>query len=310
MIEREDVEVPAPTPGMAVVRQRAIGLNFIDTYHRSGLYPLDLPSGLGSEAAGVVEAVGEGVVGVRPGDRVAYAGGPIGAYATVRAIPADVLIPLPDAIDDRLAAAVLLKGLTVDMLVGACARVQAGDCVLVHAAAGGVGTLLIPWLEAIGATVVAHAGSAEKAARARKSGADHAFSCSFDQLAQQVRSATGGAGVDVVFDGVGKASWDASIASLRRRGLMVSFGNASGAVAPIAPLMLSRAGSLFLTRPTLYDYTATIEERQAAAQRLFARLTDGTLPIDIGPTYALADAAEAHRALEGRRTTGSTILLP
>jgi NADPH2:quinone reductase len=309
-IEREAVGPLRPAAGEAVVRHSAIGLNFIDTYHRSGLYPLDLPSGLGSEAAGIVEAIGDGVTGLEIGDRVAYAGGPLGAYATVRTIPAEILTRLPDTIDDRTAAAVLLKGLTADMLVGACARIAPGQSVLVHAAAGGVGALLVPWLKAIGATVIAHAGSEEKAARARAAGADHALSCPFDALAAAVRQATGGTGVDVVLDGVGKASWDASLASLRPRGLMVSFGNASGAVPPVEPLALSRGGSLFLTRPTLFHYLATPAERAAATRRLFALIEAGTLPVEIGQTFALAEAAEAHRALESRNTTGSTVLLP
>lgn len=310
VIEREAVGDLVPGPGEAVVRHGAIGLNFIDTYRRSGLYPIELPAGLGSEAAGVVEAIGEGVTTVAPGDRVAYATGPLGAYATVRTMPADVLVRLPDAIDDRTAAAVMLKGLTADMLIGPCGKVQAGQTVLVHSAAGGVGALAVPWLKAIGATVIAHAGTAEKAAKAQAAGAEHALSCPFEQLADAARDLTGGRGVDAVFDGVGQASWEASLGSLARRGLMISFGNASGAVPPVAPLVLSRHGSLFLTRPTLFDYIATPDERDAAVERLFAMLVSGRLPVEIGQTFALADAAEAHRALESRRTTGSTVLLP
>jgi NADPH:quinone reductase len=310
VLDREAIDTPRAAPGEVVVRHGAIGLNFIDTYHRGGLYPTTLPSGLGTEAAGVVEAVGENVDGIAPGDRVAYAGGPLGAYATVRALPAHLLIKLPDAIDDRTAAASLLKGLTADMLAGPCAKVQAGQTVLVHSAAGGVGSFLVPWLKAIGARVVAHAGSTEKAARAKAAGADHALSCPFDTLVQEVRAITDGAGVHVVFDGVGQASWDASIGALAKRGLMVSFGNASGAVAPIAPLALARAGSLFLTRPTLFDYIATPEERDAATGRLFAMLASGTIAADIGQTFPLSEAADAHRALEARSTTGSTLLIP
>lgn len=307
-IEREPIAPPRPGPGEAVLRHRAMGVNFIDTYHRRGLYPLELPSGLGGEAVGVVEAVGAGVDAVRPGDRVGYAGGPPGAYATVRAIAADQLVPLPAAVDDRAAAAALLKGLTVDMLVGACARVEPGQTVLVHAAAGGVGSLLVPWLRAIGARVIAHAGTAEKAAKAEALGADRALSCAMTELTRQVRGLTNGRGVEVVMDGVGQASWDASLGSLARRGLLVSYGNASGAVPPVAPLALMRAGSVFLTRPTLYDYLDTAERRRAAAGRLFARLADGSVPVGIGRAFPLDQAADAHRALEARATTGSTIL--
>jgi NADPH:quinone reductase len=309
VIEREPIGSLSPGAGEVVVRHGAIGLNFIDTYQRGGLYPTELPTGLGTEGAGVVEQVGEGVADWREGDRVAYAIGPLGAYASARTMPADVLVRLPASVTDQTAAAVMLKGLTVDMLVGPCAKVQPGQSVLVHAAAGGIGTLLVPWLKAIGATVIAHAGSRAKAEKARAAGADHALDCGFDVLAEQVRTVTDG-GVDVVFDGVGKASWDASIGALKRRGLMVSFGNASGAVPPVEPLALSRAGSLYLTRPTLFAYLVTQDERETAAARLFAMLASGRIPVEIGQTFALADAADAHRALEARQTTGSTVLLP
>jgi NADPH:quinone reductase len=310
VIERESIEVPDPGEGEIRVRHGAIGLNFIDTYHRIGLYPIDLPSGLGREAAGVVEAVGPGVDGIRPGDRIGYADGPSGSYATVRLLPAHLAIRLPGDVDDRTAAAALLKGLTADMLVGPCGRVHGGQTILVHAAAGGVGSLLVPWLKAVGAVVIAHAGSDEKAAKARAAGADHALSCPFDVLPDAVRDITGGRGVDTVMDGVGKASWAASLASLRPRGLMISYGNASGAVPPFDPLTLTRGGSLFVTRPTLSHYLATPEERAAASERLFAMLASGTVAVEIGQTFALSDASDAHRALEARKTTGSTILLP
>jgi NADPH2:quinone reductase len=310
VLEREEITVPTPGPGEAVVRHHAVGLNFIDTYQRSGLYKVDLPSGLGSEAAGIIEAVGEGVTNVRPGDRVAYATTPLGAYSTVRAAPANLLLALPDAIDFETAAAVTLKGLTADMLVGACGKVEAGQWVLVHAAAGGVGSLLVPWIKALGAHVVAHAGSPEKAAKAKALGADEALSCPFDELAGKVKALTDGRGVHTVLDGVGKVSFDASLAALRPRGLMVTYGNASGAVAPFEPLALSRGGSLFLTRPTLFHYIATPEERDAAAERLFAMVASGKLPVEIGQTFPLDRAADAHRAIEGRATTGSTVLLP
>lgn len=309
VIEREAIQVPTPAPGEAVVRHTAIGLNFIDTYQRGGLYEVPLPSGLGNEAAGVVEAIGEGVTSVSVGDRVAYAGGLPDAYSTIRAISADLLFKLPEPIDDRTAAAMMLKGLTADMLVGPCAQVRPGQTVLVHSAAGGVGSLLVPWLKAVGAEVIAHAGSADKAERAKAAGADHALSCPFDALPAAVKRLTG-QGADVVLDGVGKASWEASLASLRPRGLMVSYGNASGAVPPVPPLALSRGGSLFLTRPTLYHYIATPEERTASAARLFEMVGSGKVPVAIGQSFPLGQAAEAHRALEERRTTGSTILVP
>jgi NADPH2:quinone reductase len=310
VLEREDIAAPTPGPGEALVRHEAIGLNFIDTYQRSGLDKVDLPSGLGSEAAGVVEAVGEGVTNVKPGDRVTYVGGGLGAYSTVRTITADVLIALPDGVDAKSAAAVTLKGLTADMLVGACGKVEPGQTILVHSAAGGVGSLLVPWIKALGADVIAHTGSAEKAAKAKALGADDALSCPFEELAEQVKALTGGKGVHTVFDGVGKVSFDASLASLRPRGLMVTYGNASGAVAPFEPLMLSRGGSLFLTRPTLFHYIAVPEERDAAAGRLFTMVREGKLPVEIGQTFPLDRAADAHRALEARETTGSTVLLP
>jgi NADPH:quinone reductase len=308
-IEREAISPTEPGPGEARVRQTAIGLNFIDTYHRTGLYPVDLPSGLGTEAAGVVEAVGDGVEDLTPGMRVAYAGGPPGSYATVRTLPADLLVPLPDAIDDRTAAAAMLKGMTAAYLIGPCARIAAGQDVLVHAAAGGVGSILVPWLNAIGATVIAHAGSDEKAAIARQAGAHHALSCPMEELAARVREITGGKGVEAVLDGVGKASWAASIASVAVRGLLVTYGNASGPVPPIDALSLSRAGSIFVTRPTLAHYARTAAERRELAGLLFAQIEAGAVSIAVGQTFALGVAADAHRALESRATTGSTLLL-
>jgi len=309
VIEREELEALEPGPGEVLVRHQAIGLNFIDTYHRSGLYPLGLPSGLGSEAAGAVEAAGEGA-GFSAGERVAYALGPPGAYATHRIASVDRLVRLPDDIGAEVAAAVLLKGCTAEFLIERCAKVQAGEWVLVHAAAGGVGSLLVPWLKEIGARVVAHAGSPAKAAIAKGLGADHALSCPFADLAGEVRRLTGGEGVRCVFDGVGAASWQASLASLGRRGLMVSFGNASGPVPAVSPLELTRAGSLFLTRPTLADYVAGPGALQASAARLFEMIRSGAVPVRIGARFALADAADAHRALEARSTTGSTLLIP
>ena len=311
VIEREAI-APSPSrpgPGEARVRHHAIGLNFIDIYRRSGLYPIDLPAGMGSEAAGVVEAVGAGVDGFAPGDRVAYATGPLGAYATVRTMPAADLIPLPDGIGFDVAAAAMLKGLTAAFLAEPCAKVQPGQAVLVHAAAGGVGSILVQWLKALGATVIAHAGSAEKAARAADLGAAHALSCPMGELAAQVRALTAGAGVAVAFDGVGKASWEASLGSVARRGLIVSYGNASGPVPPFDALALMRAGSIFVTRPTMLDYMHSPEERRALARRLFEKIAGG-LRVPIGARFALADAAEAHRELEARQTWGATIFTP
>lgn len=309
-IEREEVAPTAPGPGEARVRQTAIGLNFIDTYHRTGLYPVDLPSGLGTEAAGVIEAIGDGVDGLEVGDRVAYAGGTPGSYATVRTLPADLLVPLPADIDDRTAAAAMLKGMTAAYLIDPCAKIEPGQDVLVHAAAGGVGSILVQWLKAIGATVIAHAGSEEKAAIAKELGAHHALSCPMDELAKQVREITGGKGVEVVLDGVGKASWEASIGSIAVRGMLVTYGNASGPVPPIDPLALSKAGSIFVTRPTLFSYARNAVERRDLAGRLFEQIARGAVTIPVGQTFALADAADAHRALEARSTTGSTLLLP
>ncbi len=292
------------------MRHQAIGLNFIDIYHRSGLYPLPLPTGLGQEGAGIVEAIGDGVNHIRPGDRVAYAGGPLGAYATARVMPAAILVPLPPTIDAELAAAAMLKGMTAEMLIERCSRIRPGQSALVHAASGGVGSILVQWLKAVGAQVIAHAGNDAKAAKARALGADHALSCPFDQLAAEIRALTDGRGVDVVFDGVGAASWAASLASAAKRGMIVSYGNASGPVPPIAPLELGRAGSLFLTRPTLFDYIADPAELRASAGRLFEMIESGKIGIEIGQRFALADAADAHRALENRTTTGSTLLIP
>jgi NADPH2:quinone reductase len=309
-IERRDFAPEPPAPGEARIRHTAIGVNFIDIYHRQGLYPQNLPASLGVEAAGRVEAIGDGVDGLRIGQRVGYLAPTPGSYATSRTVAAELLIPLPDSIDDDLAAASLLKGWTAEMLILRCAKIEAGQYALVHAAAGGVGVILVQWLAALGVHVIAHAGSAEKAAIARDAGAELSLHCSYDVLAAHVREHTHGVGVDVSFDGVGAASWASSLASLRKRGLMISFGNASGPVPPIAPLDLGRAGSLFLTRPTVYDYLVTREDRHIAAERLFGAFQSGHIRVDIGQRFALADAAKAHDALEGRRTTGSTILTP
>jgi NADPH2:quinone reductase len=310
MLEAEHMDVPSPGPGEILVRHEAVGLNFIDTYHRSGLYKLPLPSGLGGEAAGVVEAVGEGVTGFREGSRVGYFTGPLGSYATHRTIAAERLVKLPDSIGSEQAAAAMLKGCTAEYLVERCARVEPGQTVLVHAAAGGMGSILVPWLKAVGATVIAHAGDSRKAALARELGADHGLCCPMDALAAEVRTLTDGQGVPVVLDGVGKASWNASLGSVARRGLLVTYGNASGAVPPFTALDLLSAGSIFVTRPTLADYCKTPDEMRASAARLFEMVETGAVAIRIGATFPLLKAADAHRALESRATTGSTVLIP
>jgi NADPH2:quinone reductase len=310
VLECEDVEVGEPGPGEVRIAHRSVGLNFIDAYFRTGVYPAQLPSGLGNEAAGIVEAVGEGVEGFREGDRVAYFTGPLGAYSSERIVDAQRLVPIPDSIGFDEAAAGMLKGCTAEYLIERCAKVEAGWTVLVHAAAGGVGSILVQWLKAIGATVIAHAGDERKAGIARELGADHAFSCPMDELAAKVRELTNGDGVPVVLDGVGAASWNASVASTARRGLLVSYGNASGPLPPINALELMRAGSIFVTRPTLGDYCATPGEMRASAARLFAMMQNGGVTIRIGQRFPLAEAADAHRALEARATTGSTVLMP
>lgn len=310
MIQWTERELPPPGPGEVRMRHGAVGLNFIDTYHRSGLYPVPLPSGLGSEAAGVVEAVGEGVNAFAPGDRVATFGPGLGAYASERNVPAETLVKLPDAISDEVAAAVMLKGCTAEYLVERCARVQAGTAVLVHAAAGGTGQLLVQWLKHLGATVIGTAGSPDKAERARALGADHVIQYKREDIAERVREITGGEGVQVVFDGVGAATWEASLKSAARRGLVVSFGNASGPVEGVSLGLLSKHGSLFVTRPSLFDYYTTAVDRAAGAGRVFERVQAGVLNVEIGQRFALEDAAQAHRAIEAGETIGATVLVP
>jgi NADPH2:quinone reductase len=302
-----DIDVGEPGPGEVRLRQTAIGLNFIDTYHRSGLYPLPLPSGIGLEAAGIVEAAGAGVP-LKPGTRVGYCWGPIGAYATHRLIPADRVVVLPGTVSDEVAAAGMLKGCTAEFLIERCARVQPGDWALVQAAAGGVGLLLVQWLKHVGATVIAAAGSAEKVALALAHGADHGI-VQDATLAAQVRGLTGGRGVDVVFDGVGKATFEASLDSLKKRGLHISYGNASGPVGEVDFGILARKGSLFVTRPTLFDYYATRAEIELHGGRVLDLIGSGVLKVNIDQRYPLRDAGRAHRDLEARRTTGSTVLL-
>ncbi|MES2987694.1 MAG: quinone oxidoreductase [Pseudomonadota bacterium] len=309
VIQWVDVDLPPPGPGEVRMRNTAVGLNFIDVYYRTGLYPVPLPSGLGGEAAGVVEAVGEGV-DLAGGDRVATFGPALGAYSTARNVTAATLFKLPDDISTETAAAALLKGGTAEFLIERCARVQPGMTVLVHAAAGGVGQIAVRWLKAIGAQVIATVGSEAKVALAREAGADHVLLSRADDIASRVREITDGAGVDVVLDGVGKATWKASLAATKRRGLIVSFGNASGAVDGVNLGELARAGSLFVSRPTMFDYYVTPEEREAGFGRLVEMLRSGAVRADIGQRFALEDAAEAHRQLEAGKTTGSTVLIP
>lgn len=309
-IEREEFSLKAPGPGEIRVRNHAIGLNFIDVYHRSGLYPRPYPLTLGQEGAGVVDAVGADVKTFAVGDRVAYLAGPEGAYATHVRVAADKAFRLPETIDAPRAAAGLLKGLTVWMLAERCARLSAGDTVLVHAAAGGVGSIAVQWLKAMGITVIAHSGSKKKADFARTLGADYSLHGHVDTLADDVRALTGGRGVEAVFDGVGKETWQASLNSTARLGTLISFGNASGPVPPVAPLALASAGSIFLTRPVLFDHIANPEHRSIAQARLFEMMRSRNINIEIGQDFALADAQTAHRALEARKTTGSTVLIP
>jgi NADPH2:quinone reductase len=310
VLDYVDVEVGDPGPGEARVRNHAIGVNFIDIYFRSGLYPLDLPSGLGQEAAGVVEAVGEGVTHVRPGDRVAYAARPNGAYSQLRVMPADVLVRLPDDISFETGAAMLLQGMTVQYLLKQTYAVQPGDTILFHAAAGGVGLIACQWARALGVNLIGTVGSNEKAALARQHGAAHVINYNEEDVVQRVLEITNGEKVPVVYDSVGKDTFTRSLDCLRPRGLMVSFGNASGPVPPVSLNELSARGSLYITRPTLQSYAATRAQREAMAADLFQMVAGGQIGVDIHQRFPLADAAQAHIALEGRRTTGKTILLP
>ena len=306
----EAVDVPAPAAGEATVRHHAVGLNFIDTYHRTGLYPLPLPSGIGLEGAGVVEAVGAGVTEVKVGDRVAYAGGPVGAYAEVRNIPAHRLLILPDAIAFDTAAAMMLQGLTAAYLLRRTYRVQPGDAVLIHAAAGGVGLIACQWAKALGATVIGTVGSPAKAELAKAHGCDHVINYSTENFTQRVREITGGEGVPVVYDGVGKDTFMGSLDSLRPLGMLVTYGNASGPVPPFDVLLLSQKGSLFVTRPTIMHYTAKRADLEALGAELFEVVVSGKVRIEVNQTYPLREAAQAQRDLEARKTTGSTVLLP
>jgi NADPH2:quinone reductase len=303
-----DAEVGAPGPGQVRIRHTAIGVNFIDTYHRSGLYPMALPSGLGVEAAGVIEAVGEDVTHVAEGDRIVYFTNAPGAYATHRLLDARWAVKLPDSVSDEQAAALWLKACTVESLVERCAHVKPGDTVLVQAAAGGVGVLLCQWLKSVGATVIGTVGAPEKRAIAEAAGCDHVLA--YAEVPARVRELTGGEGVSVVIDGVGKTSFEPSLDALRRRGLMISYGNASGAVGQVDFAILARKGSLFATRPTLFDYYATPQDFAAGTEAVFAKIAAGVLQAHIGQTFPLTDAVRCHQALEGRQTIGSSLLIP
>ncbi len=310
VLQWQEVTVPEPGTGEVLLKHTAVGLNFIDTYQRSGLYPLELPSGLGLEAAGVVEAVGPGVDYVQPGDRVAYTSMPPGAYAEQRVYAADKLVKLPDGIADQTAAAAMLKGLTAWYLLHRSYKAQSGDHVLLYAAAGGVGLIVCQWAKALGVNVIGVVSTPEKAALAKQHGAVAIVMADAPDFVEQVRALTGGAGVAAAYDSVGKNTFIQSLDCIRPHGTMVSFGNASGPVDPISPLELGKRGSLFLTRPAVFDFVRTPAELRAAAEELFIVLENGRVSIEINQTWPLEQAADAHRALEARKTTGSTVLLP
>ena len=305
-----EVEVGDPGKGEIRVRHTAVGLNYIDVYHRSGLYPLPLPLTLGMEGAGVVEALGRGVTGLKAGDRVAYATAPLGAYSEERLIPAERVVKIPRDISDETAAAMMLQGMTVRYLIRETYRVRKGDTVLVHAAAGGVGLILCQWAKHLGATVIGTVGSRAKARLARAHGCDHAIVYTEQNFTDRVRRITKGEGLPVVYDSIGKDTFEGSLDCLRPRGVMVSFGNASGPVPPFETGLLGAKGSLFLTRPSLPHYTASRKDLVATANDLFRAVRNGAVKIEVNQTYALKDAAKAHRDLEGRKTTGSTVLIP
>ncbi len=310
VMKLEGVELAAPGPGEVRVAHKAIGLNFIDTYMRGGLYPVQLPCGLGLEAAGTVEELGEGVETLKIGDRVAYGTGPQGAYAEAANAHSSRLTRLPDAISFEVGAAMMLKGMTAQYLLRQTYRVKAGDTILIHAAAGGVGLIVCQWARHLGATVIGTAGSEEKAALAKAHGADHVILYRHEDVAARVRELTGGKGVPVVYDAVGKDTFEASLDCLAPLGMMVSYGNASGPPPDVNPLTLSAKGSLFLTRPTLFHYTMTPEALAATADELMEVVASGVVKIEVNQTYALDDVVQAHKDLEGRKTTGATVLIP
>ena len=311
VLQLADVAKPAPAAGEALVRHTASGVNFIDTYLRTGLYKRDLPFIVGAEGAGVVEAVGDGVTGVQAGDRVVYAQSPnLGGYAEYNAVPARLLVPIPDGIDDRDAAAVMLQGMTAHYLANDTFPLRAGHVALVHAAAGGVGALLVQLAKAKGATVIATAGTPEKAQLARDAGADHVIEYAKSDFAEAARALVGEHAVDVAYDSVGKDTWERSLSLLRPRGMLVVYGNSSGPVPPVEPQKLAAAGSVFFTRPTLVNYISQREELLKRSSDLFEAMTSGKLKVRIGASYPLADAAQAHRDLESRKTVGKLLLLP
>jgi NADPH:quinone reductase len=310
VLRTEEIEPGKPGPQEVQVRHTAIGVNYIDVYDRTGLYPVTLPSGLGREAAGVITAIGRGVRGLRVGERVAYVWPSPGAYSELRNVPAERVVRVPRGVSDEQAAALMLKGLTAHYLIRRTYRVARGDTILVHAAAGGVGLILCQWARALGAKVIGVVGSDAKAEVARRHGCRHVLISGRDELVAGVRSLTRGEGVAVVYDSVGKDTFMESLDCLRRLGMMVSFGNASGPVPAIEPLELTKRGSLFLTRPQLFSYIGTRKELEAAARELFAAVRSKKVRVLIGQRYPLSRAADAHRDLEGRRTTGSTVLTP
>jgi NADPH2:quinone reductase len=309
VMQYEDVQPGDPGAGQVRIRHTAIGVNFVDVYQRSGLYPMQLPMVAGNEGAGVVEAVGQGVTELKAGDRVAYTGLP-GSYCEQRLVPADRMVKLPQGISDEQAASMMLKGLTVHYLIYTTYPVKKGETVLWHAAAGGVGLIACQWLKALGVTVIATAGSDEKCALAKAHGAEHVINYSRENFVERVKSITGGKGLPVVYDAVGKSTWDGSLDCLRPRGLMVSFGNASGAVPPVNIGILQTKGSLYLTRPTLATHIASRADLVERAGALFDMVRSGKVKIETTQRYKLADAVQAHRDLEGRKTTGSIVLQP
>ena len=310
VIDWREVTLGDPAPGEVLLRQTAVGLNYIDVYHRDGTYKLSVPNGLGIESAGEVIAVGDGVTGFKPGDRAATFGPAMGASASARLLPAAHLFKLPPGIDDETAAAALLKACTVEALVERCAKVEAGWPVLVHAAAGGVGLILVQWLKAIGATVIGTVSTEAKAQAAREAGADHVLLYKSDDVAAHVRELTDGQGVPVTFDGIGMATWPVSLKATARRGLIVSYGNAGGPVTDVNLGILAQHGSQFVTRPTLFDYYLLSAERAAGAARMFEMIESGAVKILVGQRYGLQDAARAHGDLQAGRTTGSSLLIP
>jgi NADPH2:quinone reductase len=310
VMQLEEVEVGDPGPGEARVRHTAIGVNYLDTYHRSGAYKLALPATIGMEGAGIVEAVGAGVTDIRPGDRVAYCTGTPGSYSEVRVMPAERLVPLPAGISERMAVAMMLKGLTTQYLFRQTRELKDGETILFHAAAGGVGLIACQWARALGATMIGTVGSDEKAELAKAHGCAHTIVYTRENFVERVKALTGGKGVPVVYDGVGKDTFPASLDCLVPRGLFVSYGNASGLIPPVDIMLLSQKGSLYLTRPTLFTYAQPRSNLLAMSRELFDMVQSGRIKVEASKTYPLADAAQAHRDLHARRTTGSVILIP